>query len=126
MPGTPKQFNSHKFPNATRQPRHLDNLRKEGAKERQEAYDKLSLEEKIARLPAEPGAKRQRARLMALKEKKASDVDNAQKVRAARLQEQIDKAVSGEAAPTNNPREMTDRAANQRKNQQKKYMKGAK
>ncbi len=71
MPGTPKQFNTHRFPDATRQPRHLDRLRKEGAQERQEAYDKLSLEEKIARLPAEPHAAKQRARLTAALEKRS-------------------------------------------------------
>ncbi len=68
MPGTPKQFNTHRFPDATRQPRHLDRLRKEGAKERQEAYSKLSLQEKIERLPA-TGATKQRARLQRLLEK---------------------------------------------------------
>lgn len=69
MPGK-KQDNRRVYPDATRQPRHLDRLRKEGVKERQEAYDKLSLDEKIARLPAEPHAAKQRARLLALKTKK--------------------------------------------------------
>lgn len=69
MPGK-KQDNRRVYPNATRQPRHLDNLRKEGVKERQEAYAKLTLDEKIARLPPEPHAQKQRARLLALKDKK--------------------------------------------------------
>lgn len=38
------------------------------AEERQEAYNKLSLEEKISKLP-EGGANKQRAKLMALLEK---------------------------------------------------------
>ena len=62
--------NTRKYPDATRQPRHLDRLRKEGVKERQEAYDKLTLDQKIARLPPEPHAKKQRARLLALQAKK--------------------------------------------------------
>lgn len=106
MPGTPKQFNTHKFPDATRQPRHLDRLRKEGAKERQEAYDKLTLEEKIARLPAEPHAKKQRARLLSLLEKKNQP-------KAPEPQPQ--------ASPTQQSPEQTKKS-----NNQKKYMKGAK
>ena len=106
MPGTPKQFNSHRFPDATRQPRHLDRLRKEGAKDRQEVYDKLTLEQKIDRLPAEPHAAKQRARLLALLEKR--------------------KQPKQEAAIT--PGELNvivaDTSPKQRK--PKKYMKGAK
>jgi hypothetical protein len=64
MPG-PKLNNNRKYPDATRQPCHLDRLRKEGAKERQAEYEKLTLQEKLARLPV-PGANKQRARLEAL------------------------------------------------------------
>lgn len=107
MPGTPKQFNTHKFPDATRQPRHLDRLRKEGAKERQEAYDKLTLEEKISRLPPEPHAKKQRARLQAALAKRNAPKPEPQKT---------------ETTPA------TDGAEKPKKqnNNQKKYMKGAK
>lgn len=107
MPGTPKQFNTHKFPDATRQPRHLDRLRKEGAKERQEAYDKLTLEEKISRLPPEPHAAKQRARLQAALEKQ-----NAPKAEPQKTQ----------TTPTE---EVTESTKKQIK-QQRKYMKGAK
>lgn len=109
MPGTPKQFNTHKFPDATRQPRHLDRLRKEGAKERQEAYDKLTLEEKISRLPPEPHAKKQRARLQALLEKR-----NAPKQESAVTKGDV-AAVAADTSPKQN-----------KQNKQKKYMKGAK
>lgn len=68
MPGK-KQDNRRVYPDATRQPRHLDSLRKSEAKARQEAYDKLTLQEKIDRLPS-TGATKQRARLQRLLEKK--------------------------------------------------------
>lgn len=41
-------------------------FRRKNAEERQAEYDKLSLKEKLERLPPEPGAVRQRARLLAL------------------------------------------------------------
>ena len=44
-------------------------LRK-AAEELQAEYNKLSLEEKIARLPPEPGAQKQRKRLLALLEER--------------------------------------------------------
>ena len=85
MPG-PKQNNRRVFPDATRQPRQFDAMRKREAKERQEAYDKLSLQEKIDRLPA-TGATKQRAKLQALLDKKNQKVENekvvAEKVEAA-------------------------------------------
>jgi len=93
MPGNPKQYNTHKYPNATRQPRHLDGLRKSEARKRQEAYDKLSLEEKIARLPAEPHAAKQRARLQSLLDKKNQKVENEKIV--------ADKAETAEPAKQN-------------------------
>jgi len=64
-----KLNNNKKFPLATKQPRHLDNLRKTLAKERDEANAKLTLEQKIAKLPPEPFSKRERARLLAALEK---------------------------------------------------------
>lgn len=67
MPG-PKLNNRRVFPKATRQPFQKDDFRKQEAKERQEAYDKLSTKEKLDRMPPEPHAKKQRARLLALLE----------------------------------------------------------
>jgi len=40
-------------------------LRRKFAEERQAEYDKLSIKEKLERLPPEPGAKKQRAKLLA-------------------------------------------------------------
>lgn len=106
MPGK-KQDNRRVYPDATRQPRQFDAMRKREAKERQEAYDKLTLQEKMDRLPAE-GAKKQRAKLQALLDKKNQKVENEQvladKIEAAeRVVEQVKKNTST-----------------------KKYMKGAK
>lgn len=106
MPGTPKQFNTHRFPDATRQPRHYDRLRKEGAKERQAAYDLLTLEQKIAKLPPEPEAKKQRARLQAALEKSK--------------QPKAEPKSQAQVTPTETSTEPT------KKQSQKKYMKGAK
>jgi len=73
MPGTPKQFNTHRFPNATRQPRHLDRLRKEEALKRQAAYALLTVEQKLAKLPP-TGAVKQRAKLQAMLLKQQASV----------------------------------------------------
>lgn len=105
MPGTPKQFNTHKYPNANRQPRQKAADRKMRAEVRQEFSDKLSLEEKLAKLPPEPHAQRQRARYLAALAKQ-----NAPKVEKT------------EAPPTNDGAEPTKK----QNNTQKKYMKGAK
>lgn len=105
MPGK-KQDNRRVYPDATRQPRHLDSLRKSEAVARQEAYDKLSLDEKIARLPAEPHAAKQRARLLALKDKKAQP-----KQEAAVVQGEL-QVVGADTSP--------------KQIKQKKYMKGSK
>lgn len=107
MPGTPKQFNTHKFPNANHQPRHKAEDRKMRAEVRQEFYDKLSLEDKIARLPAEPEAKKQRARLLAALEKRNAPKPEPKKT---------------ETPPTESGAEQT----NKQVKQQRKYMKGAK
>jgi hypothetical protein len=104
MPGK-KLDNRRAYPDATRQPRHLDSLRKSEALARQEAYDKLTLEEKIARLPPEPHAKKQRARLLALLEKRSQPKQEAA-VTKGELQ-----VVVAETAP--------------KQKQTKKYMKGA-
>lgn len=105
MPGK-KQDNRRVYPDATRQPRHLDSLRKSEAKERQAAYDKLSLQEKIDRLPA-TGATKQRARLQRLLEKKNQPKQEAPALVPGELQ-----VVIADTSP--------------KTKQPKKYMKGAK
>lgn len=104
MPGTPKQYNTHKHPGANHQPNHKAADRKMKAEVRQEFYDKLSLEEKIARLPAEPHAKKQRARLLAALEKRNQP----------------------KAEPKTETTPATDGVEKVKKSNQKKYMKGAK
>ena len=69
MPG-PKQNNNRKYSDANHQPRHKAADRKLHAEARQEVYNELSLEQKIAALPPEPHSKKQRARLMAALEKR--------------------------------------------------------
>ena len=64
MPG-PKQDNNRKYPEANHQPCHLAKMRKEDSLARQVEYNKLTLQEKLDRLPI-GGAKKQRARLEAL------------------------------------------------------------
>lgn len=64
MPG-PKLNNRQKYPDADRQPRHVASFRAKEAKERQDAYDLLTLEQKLARLPPEPKCAKQRAKLLA-------------------------------------------------------------
>ena len=59
-----------RFPEANHQPRQKAMDRKIRAQARQEVYNELTLEQKIALLPPEPFSKKQRARLMALLEKK--------------------------------------------------------
>jgi hypothetical protein len=59
-----------RFPEANHQPRQKAMDRKTKAQVRQEVYDELTLEQKIAALPPEPYSKKQRAKLMALLEKK--------------------------------------------------------
>lgn len=107
MPGTPKQFNTHKYPDANHQPRHKAADRKMKAEVRQEFSDKLTLEEKIARLPPEPHAKRQRARYLAALEKQNAPKPEPQKT---------------QSSPTDKGTE----PAKKSNNNQKKYMKGAK
>ncbi len=105
MPGTPKQFNTHKYPEANHQPRHKAADRKLRAEARQEVYDELSLEQKIAALPPEPYSKKQRARLMAALEKRNKP---APKQEPAMTKGDV-AVVAAETSP-----------------KQKKYMKGAK
>lgn len=110
MPGK-KQDNRRVYPDATRQPRHLDALRKSEAKERQEAYDKLTLQEKVDRLPA-TGATKQRARLQRLLEKKNQPETKFE----AAVKEGLKDAEEGKTIPHEQVK----------KNLNKKYMKGAK
>jgi len=102
-----KTDNRRVYPDASRQPRHLDALRKEGVRERQEAYDKLTLDEKLAKLPPEPHAAKQRARLLALKNKKAQPKQEEPALVPGELQ-----VVIADTSPKTKT--------------QKKYMKGAK
>ncbi len=106
MPG-PKLNNIRKFPDANHQPCQKAADRKMRAEVRQEFYDKLSLEEKISRLPPEPHAKKQRARLQALLEKKNQPKQEPQQT---------------QATPAADGAEKTKKQPNN----QKKYMKGAK
>lgn len=108
MPGTPKQFNTHKYPDANHQPRHKAADRKMRAEVRQEFSDKLTLEEKLAKLPPEPHAKKQRARYLAQLAKK-----NAPKQEKAGLEKGELQVVAADTSP-------------KQTNKQKKYMKGAK
>jgi hypothetical protein len=55
--------NHRRFPDANHQPCHLASIRRQAAQERQAAYDLLSIEEKLSRLPPEPACQKQRARL---------------------------------------------------------------
>ena len=103
MPG-PKLNNRRKYPDANHQPMHLAALRKKDALERQAAYDKLTLDEKIAKLPPEPHAKQQRARLLAALEKQ-----NAPK-----------------PPPKNDAPKPEAAEATKEQPKQKKYMKGSK
>jgi hypothetical protein len=64
MPG-PKQNNRRIYPDANRQPRHKAADRKMRAEVRQELASELTLEQKIAKLPPEPYAAKQRARYAA-------------------------------------------------------------
>jgi hypothetical protein len=67
-----KLHNTHKYPAANHQPRHKAAERKLQAEARQFVYDELSLEQKIAQLPPEPYAKKQRARLLGKLAKQSS------------------------------------------------------
>lgn len=102
MPG-PKANNNRKYPEANHQPRHKAADRKLRAEVRQEVYNELSLEQKIAALPPEPYSKKQRARLMAALEKKNSPQPAMTKGDVV--------MVAGDTSP-------------KQKNVQKKYMKG--
>ena len=70
---------SHRGYTVTKQ---IKELRRKFAEERQAEYDKLTLQQKIDRLPPEPGAKKQRARLLALLEESKKPKPQAQKAEA--------------------------------------------
>jgi hypothetical protein len=66
-----KKTNNHRtYPDANHQPCQDASFRKADADARQKAYDELTLEQKIEKLPPEPYSKKQRAKLMAQLEKK--------------------------------------------------------
>jgi hypothetical protein len=71
MPG-PKQNNTRRYPDANHQPCHKAAARIGRAEARQEIANARTLEEKIARLPPEPLAQKERARLMAQLEKRTA------------------------------------------------------
>lgn len=89
-----KTNNNKKYPEADRQPRHKAAERIGKSQARQEMYNELTLEEKIARLPAE-GAKKQRARLMALLEKQNAKAE-AEKAVAAQKEAKKASEVAGQ------------------------------
>jgi hypothetical protein len=64
-----KDNNDRKFPNSKKQPRHTYADKIGRAQARQEYSDSLTLEQKIAKLPPEPFAKKERAKLLARLEK---------------------------------------------------------
>ena len=99
-----KLNNNRKYPNANHQPCQKAADRKLRAEARQEVYNELTLEQKIAALPPEPYSKKQRARLMAALEKRNAPKPEPKK----------DEAPQGAEATVTKP------------NKQKKYMKGAK
>jgi len=66
--------NRRVYPEANHQPCHKAKLRKQWALERQAEYDKLTLQQKLDRLPPEPLCKKQRTRLLALLAKPAKVV----------------------------------------------------
>jgi hypothetical protein len=78
--------------------------RRKRAEERQAEYDKLTLQEKLDRLPPEPAAKKQRAKLL-------KAIEDAKKPQPK---------VENKTTPTQQSSEQTA------KQTQKKYMKGAK
>lgn len=99
-----KLNNRRKYPNANHQPCHKAEDRKMRAEVRQEFSDKLTLEEKIARLPPEPHSAKQRARYLA----------QLAKQNAPKPEPKKDEAPQGAEATVT------------KQNKQKKYMKGAK
>lgn len=103
---TAKLNNNHKWPDANHQPRQKAAERKLRAEARQDVYNELTLEQKIAALPPEPYSKKQRARLLAALEKR-----NAPKPAP---EPKKDEATQSASAVTN------------KQLNQKKYMKGAK
>ena len=79
-----KENNNRRYPDANHQPKHKAKLRKEESLERQVAYDKLTVEQKIKRLDdtlgVGLGATKQRARLASLFNKHSSKEEVTTKV----------------------------------------------
>jgi hypothetical protein len=86
---------SHRGYTITKQ---IKEQRRKFAEERQAEYDKLTLQQKIDRLPPEPGAKKQRARLLALLEE-SKKPKQAQKTEAK--VEKTDATVEADEKPFN-------------------------
>lgn len=70
----PRKTNNDRLYPRSKQPKHIAETRKKDSLQRQADYDLLSLEDKIARLPPEPAAKKQRTRLLALLEKQNANI----------------------------------------------------
>ena len=98
-----KLNNTRRYPDANHQPCQKAADRKLRAEARQEVYNELTLEQKIAALPPEPYSKKQRARLLAALEKQNAPKPEPKKNEAPQVAE-----------------------ATVKQNKQKKYMKGAK
>lgn len=113
MPG-PKLNNTRKYPDANHQPRHKAADRKMRAEVRQELSDELTLEQKIAKLPPEPYAAKQRARYQAQLAKKNAPKPDPKFVEG--VKEGLKDAEEGKTTP----HEQVKRNLN------KRYMKGAK
>lgn len=119
-----KLNNRRVYPDANHQPNHKAKFRVDEAKERQEYYDNLSIQEKIAKLDTKlgvgVGAVKQRARLAAppkarQERKEAIDAAIAQ-ARKDGVYEALEHQTS----------ELDIWKDDKKNNKQKKYMKGAK
>ena len=65
--------------------------RRKSAEARQAEYDKLTLEQKLAKLPPEPHAAKQRAKLNALVQKAAEKTEAAKKAATAKAEAKAEK-----------------------------------
>jgi len=108
MSGVKGQRKNHRlFPGIRGRRPDKAKFRREEAVERQTEYDKLSLQQKLDRLPPEPLCKKQRTRLLTLMEKQ----NQPKEVGLTKGELQV---VGGETSPR------------QKQSKQKPYMKGQK
>lgn len=66
--------------------------RRKSAEARQAEYDKLTLEQKLAKLPPEPHAAKQRAKLTARLQQAADKAEATKKAAAAKVEAKAEKA----------------------------------